>query len=81
MRDILDFIDIRTIQSPQQSLTALHDDIDSHFDTVLSPATYANVRHELKFHYQPARSISKPSECRGPNRFLPTDETTTCGIF
>jgi transposase len=56
-RDILDFIDISTIQSPKQSLKALSDEIHSCFDTVLLRATIANVRHELKFHYQPAHHI------------------------
>jgi hypothetical protein len=52
MMDFLNFIDIRIIQSPQQSLKAPNDEIHSCFDTVLSRAIIANVRRELKFHYQ-----------------------------
>jgi hypothetical protein len=36
MRDSLDFIDVRAIQSPQQSFKALSDEIHLRFDTVLS---------------------------------------------
>jgi transposase len=60
MRDILDFIDIRSTQLQQQSRKALSNKIHSPFDTVLSRATIANVRHELNFHYQSVRHVQPP---------------------
>jgi transposase len=55
--EILDFINVRTLQSAHLSLADLPSEVRSQFGTTISGSIVSAIRTNLGFHYQPARHL------------------------
>jgi transposase len=55
--EILDYTDARTLASARLSLSELLSEIHSRFEITISRAAISMIRHDLHFHYQPARHV------------------------
>jgi transposase len=56
-QEILDFIDIRTLQEARLSLGELRAEIEQRFNTRFCNSTMRTIRSNLGFNYQPARHV------------------------
>jgi hypothetical protein len=54
---ILDYIDVRTLGSARLSLSELTSEIHSRFKITITRVAISTIRHNLHFHYQPARHV------------------------